>query len=278
MSFCWECGTPLPNSFETAAKTEELPKNLYSSTPTIVAKNETSTVMANKTNLVSTPPPVKPSNSKLFLVFGGLGALLLLFVITIAGVVIYKLMPDPQPVVPLKPTPSVSPTSTPNISPTSTPRVSPTPTPKVTPEVSFTPPTEPTKQGTFTIYANNSWQLSDINTVANENFRTTVQGKIDLAGIKTGVSSNGVNDAKTKSRRIYQEFPTGALLMRTRYANGKFSNVVAVTANGANGTWLNYPDEQGKIEFCVNDNAPENNTGQFTITVTFTSISTPKKK
>ena len=61
--------------------------------------------------------------------------------------------------------------------------------------------------------------------------------------------------------------------MRTRYADGRFSNTVAA---GVNGSWENLPEERGMLEFAVNDNAPKDNGGQFTIRVKMTSV--PKKK
>jgi hypothetical protein len=266
MSFCWECGTPLPAAFETNAKTEEFPAQSIPSTPTVFSGNPTNNP-AGFTSNFQQPQPTKKSRKGLFLALGGVAALLFLGFITVAGVVVYNLIPAPSPNPVTSPTPwTIVKTPTPNINPTATP------------QVSFTPPTEPTKRGTFTVFANQGWQLSNIDTVPHEEFRTTVQGKIDISGIKTGVLAGGVNDAKTKSRRIYPEFPTGALLMRTRYADGKFSNVMATSANGANGNWRNYPDERGKIEFCINDNAPENNGGQFTVTKTLTRVPTGKKK
>lgn len=263
MSFCGECGTPLPNPVQTSPNIQEFPtQSLPNKTSVWEPNRETDTLEANKFNFASTPPPPKSSSgSKAFLIFGGILGLFGLVVITAVGIIIYNLIPDKKPIVTVKQTPS------PNVSPT----------PKITPNVSFTPPTAPTKQGSFIIYANQGWQLSNIDTVANEKFQTTVQGKIDLAGIKNGVSSDGVDDAKTKSRRIYPEFPTGALIMRTRYADGKFSNIVALTANGANGSWENGADEIGKIEFCINDNAPQSNGGQFSLTVTLTPEQTNKK-
>lgn len=273
MSFCWECGTPLPNSFDTSAKTEQFPAQTLPSAPTVFNPNaEPETVVNRKyafnSNFQQPQPPPK-SNKGIFLAVGGVAALLILGFITFAGVIIYNLIPkDDRNLTNTR----VSPTPW-TVVATPTPKTTPT----VPPQVSFTPPTEPTKQGNFTIYANQGWQLSDIDVVPLEEFTTRVDGKADIAGVKTGISSSGVADAKTKSRRIYQEFPTGALLMRTRYADGKYSNVVAITANGANGNWRNYPDERGKIEFCINDNAPENNGGQFTVTVKLTRVPKAKK-
>jgi hypothetical protein len=149
------------------------------------------------------------------------------------------------------------------------PEAKPSPSPR-----SFEPPTVPTKQGSFTVYANEGWQLSDIAVVPYENYTTKVDGIVDLAGAKAGIRPAGEKDPKLKSRRLFAEYPTGALLMRTRYADGRFSNTVAVAA-GASGSWQNLPDERGMLEFAINDNAPQDNGGQFTISVKMTSV--PKK-
>jgi hypothetical protein len=65
--------------------------------------------------------------------------------------------------------------------------------------------------------------------------------------------------------------------MRTRYADGRFSNTVAVSAGGASGSWQNLPDERGMIEFRINDNAPQSNGGQFTVHVRLTRVPKSKK-
>jgi hypothetical protein len=150
------------------------------------------------------------------------------------------------------------------------PEASPSPTPS--PKQSFEPPTTPTKEGTFTIYANEGWQLSEIAVVPRERYTSTTEGIVDIAGVKTGVRAGGLKDEKYKSRRLYPEFPVGALLMRTRYADGRFSNMVVV---GTSGSWENLPDERGMLEFIINDNSPKDNGGQFTIKVKLVSV--PKK-
>lgn len=149
-----------------------------------------------------------------------------------------------------------------------------TPTPAASPRSKqlFDPPTVPTKEGTFTIYANEGWQMSSIAVVPLEEFTTSVDGIVDISGVKVGLRANGINDAQFKSRRLVPEFPTGALLMRTRYADGRYSNMVAAKTSGS---WQNLPDERGMLEFAINDNAPQNNGGQFTIRVKLTKV--PKK-
>ncbi len=101
----------------------------------------------------------------------------------------------------------------------------------------------------------------------SETFRTSVRGKIYLDDVKENVSPEGTK--KNKERRIYKEFKTGALLMRTRFANGKVSNIQPVTASEV---WDNAPDESGRIEFLINDNAPEYNSGAFIIAVEMVSV------
>ncbi|MCD9187062.1 MAG: hypothetical protein LUM44_11565 [Pyrinomonadaceae bacterium] len=261
MSFCGQCGGRFSEPHPATWNQGDIPTASFGETPTTVRPRNVETETFQRNFSASVPPK---SNKKLFIVFGGIAAL----VILLGGVVIFGALfvflqkpSDPgQPQVPLR---ANNNSVVPNVS-----------KPPEAPQVSFTPPTEPTRNGNFTVYANAGWQLSDIDTVSRETFTTSVVGKIDLDGIKTGVSSSGVNDAKTKSRRLYPEYPTGALLMRTRYADGKFSNIAAVTAGSATGQWQNYPGERGKIEFCINDNTPEKNGGQFTVTVNF--IDAPK--
>jgi hypothetical protein len=43
----------------------------------------------------------------------------------------------------------------------------------------------------------------------------------------------------------------------------------AVTASNL---WENAPDESGRIEFLINDNSPENNEGEFVVSVEMISI------
>jgi hypothetical protein len=163
-----------------------------------------------------------------------------------------------------------------NAKPSPTASTSPSPAPSPTVGQSFEPPTVPTKDASFTVYANGDWQLSTIAVVPLEKFTTEVEGIVDLAGAKAGIGPGGTKDAQYKSRRLFQEWPTGALLMRTRYADGRFSNTVALAAGAATGAWENLPDERGLLEFRINDNAPQSNGGQFTVHMSLTSV--PKSK
>lgn len=278
MSFCLECGKPLaaaPMRFDlhdSGTQNQSAPDTAFNkSAETIVGAQPFAPA-----NFAAVPNSRPKSNKKLFLVLGGIFSLFGMLLAAGALIVYFNWKPKTavvaNPILTPAPTRGIADKS-PSVSPSASPATSPSPTP----QVSFTPPVEPTKKGTFTVYANGGWQLSEIDTVPLENFRTSAAGLIDLAEIKTGVSTKGVNDAKTKSRRIYAEYPTGALMMRTRYADGKYSNVQPVTAAPSVGVWQNFPDERGRLEFCINDNAPEQNGGQFSVTKISTSVPKTKK-
>jgi len=272
MQFCLNCGAAIPDvppmafNLRSDAQTESLSGGV----PTNFGANRETETFVHKQppNFAPSYPALSPpkSKSKLGLILGGIASLLVLMTVAGAAIFYYNFKSSGGYVANVNPTPSASPTIDVGKSPT--------PRNLVSPNTTFTPPIEATKKGTFTVYANSGWQLSDIDVVPLEQFRTTAQGAIDLAGIKTNVPPKGLKDEKTKSRRIYPEHPTGALLMRTRYADGKYSNLQPMALG--TGLWQNYPDERGRLEFCINDNAPESNGGQFTVTVTMTSV--PKQK
>ena len=291
MSFCLQCGRPLaatPLIFnlhdDEAAQNQSAPDTAFNkSAETVFGKQPFAP--ANFAT-VSTARP--RSRKKIFLILGGVLSLFGLLAVAGASIIYFNWRSKNAAVV--SPTPTVSPTrgfadkspspkssASPTVAPSASPSASPAISPKPTPQVSFTPPVEPTRNGTFTVYANGGWQLSEIDTVPLENFRTSATGLVDLADLKTSVSTKGLNDVKTKSRRIYAEYPTGALMMRTRYADGKYSNVQPVTAAPSVGVWQNFPEERGRLEFCINDNAPEQNGGHFTVTKTLTSVPKVKK-
>lgn len=276
MRYCVECGNQLADSPPMVVRLEDAQKIDQTAPTTAFNRNAETLFGGNQfpSNFPNTTPTPKKSNAKIFIIIGGVLSLGFLLLVAGAAIIIYNLPPDKPEISnsSQKPTPSRG-----IVDKSPLPDVAPVISSSPTPQVSFTPPTEPTKKGTFTVYANSGWQISEIDTVALEKFRTSAQGLVDLAGIKTGVSSKGLNVAKTKSRRIFPEYPTGALMMRTRYADGKFSNVQPVTASPSIGEWENFPDESGRLEFCINDNAPEENGGQFTVTVTMTGVPKPKK-
>ena len=287
MSFCLECGTPLSaaapmrfNLHDSGTQNQSAPDTAFNKSAETIIGGASFTPV----NFATVSGAKRKSNKKIFLVLGGIFSLFGMLLAAGALIVYFNWKPKTAVVTNSTPTPAPtrgiadkSPSPKSSASPSVSPSASPTDSPSPTPQVSFTPPIEPTKKGTFTVYANGGWQLSEIDTVPLENFKTSAAGLIDLAGVKTGVSTKGVTDAKTKSRRIYAEHPTGALMMRTRYADGKYSNVQPVTAAPSVGVWQNFPDERGRLEFCINDNAPEQNGGQFTITKTMTSVPKGKK-
>ncbi|GIU80961.1 MAG: hypothetical protein KatS3mg006_0025 [Pyrinomonadaceae bacterium] len=261
MNFCLECGTPLSSSAQS------LPG------PTI---SESAPAQVTQAISYQAMPAPKPK-SKILHILIGIFALLFLTVLGGVLIVYFAIMSLPEEnnsnsnaeTVEL----SDSNTKSQNIDITNTSsRLSPTQSP--TPVASFTPPLAPTKLGKFTVYADSGWQLSDIDVVGNQQYMTTVNGLVDLAGIKNGVSYLGLKDEKTKHRRIYPEYPTGALLMRTRYADGRVSNMQPIPTSPA--YWQNFPDETGKLEFCINDNLPANNGGHFTVTVKLISVPSSK--
>lgn len=278
MRFCSNCGAvlavaPDPSSLETLSLSAN-PQTSPTNWPNL-----------GESFKQPTTPVATGQKSRAGLIVGIIVAVLLLCVIAIGGGVgyyyysnsgddkangndnqgVYTRAPDDENAnanVNAKPSPAAS--------------VSPTAAPSPGNVQLFEPPTEPTKEGTFTVYANGDWQLSQIAVVPLEEFTTTVQGIVDLAGAKAGVGPGGTKDAQYKSRRLFQEWPAGALLMRTRYADGRFSNTVAVVA-GASGSWQNLPDERGMLEFRINDNAQQNNGGQFTIRARLTKVPKSKK-
>lgn len=278
MRFCLNCGMQIP---EAQPPINNLPTG--GNFPGLPTERKTES-FNNPAFLNSTPnfPPSQPtilrpksgSSSKILLI-GGVISLFVLLATAGAAIVFYNLKPGKTDISDTTPTPASSNTRTIVSKPIATPFDS--PTPDAAPQVSFTPPTQATARGSFTVYANGGWQLSPIDVVPLERFRTSAQGLIDLSGIKTSVSSGGVTDPKNAARRIYPEYPTGALLMRTRFADGKYSNVQPVTAAPSKGMWQNFPDERGKLEFCVNDNAPNANGGQLVVSVTMTSVPKVKK-
>lgn len=280
MRFCTHCGAAMsdaaqPNpAFDSSAETLSLPAN-----PQTAPTNWPNFAESYK---AQTPPVAEAPKSRTGLFVGiAAGLLLLLIALGGGGAAYYYYSGSDDEVANGNTNPGLYDPSNlddgdANANSSPSPKPSPSPTPSPTPSQMFTPPTEPTKDGTFTIYANDGWQLSQIAVVPEEKYTTSVEGIVDLAGVKAGVRAGGTKEEQYKSRRLFPEWPTGALLMRTRYADGRFSNTMPVTTSGATGSWENLPDERGMLEFRINDNAPQNNGGQFTIRKRHTSV--PKKK
>ncbi|MBV9211124.1 MAG: hypothetical protein JOZ52_10870 [Acidobacteria bacterium] len=283
MRFCTGCGSPLADAQASIAPDS-------SSLETLSMSPNPQTAPTNWPNFgesfkQSLPPPEPVKKGKTGLIIGLVAAVLLLGIVVIgagAGFYFYAKSQynnnKDEGVYKPSSEDNENANSNTNANSNATPKasVSPTPAPSPTTEQLFEPPTEPTKEASFTVYANGDWQLSPIAVVPLEEFTTNVDGLIDLAGAKAGVSPGGTKDAQYKSRRLFQEWPTGALLMRTRYADGRFSNTVAVAAGAATGAWQNLPDERGMLEFRINDNAQQGNGGQFTVHMRFTRIAKSK--
>lgn len=270
MRFCTNCGTPITPAGPGSASGYD------PSTSETISFNapppQTAVGMGTPTSpYTAAQPPFTQSTprSRTGLIVGIVVGLLLLGLVSLVGAGFYFYYSKQKDQVVVNVNRSGN-TNEPNSKPT--PEASPEATPSPASKQSFEPPTEPTKEGSFTVYANEGWQLSDIAVVPREQYTSRVEGIVDVSGVKTGIDARGVKDEQFKSRRLFPEFPTGALIMRTRYADGKFSNMVAT---GVNGNWENLPDERGMLEFIINDNAPENNGGQFTIRVKMTRV--PKK-
>src|SRR5947207_1170821 len=162
MSFCLNCGKPLAEFRPPGWPGSESPTTALTETPTTVRRGsfETSPIPPQFTALV--PPR---SNKKLLVVLGGAAALLLLIFAAGAAIVGYNYYSRSRG----GGTPTPVPTAGGNESPNKNSPTPPTNTSPI-PKTSFTPPTQPTKTGTFTVFANGGWQLSDIDTVALEQF------------------------------------------------------------------------------------------------------------
>ena len=273
MRFCTNCGTTLP---ETSSLGGGSPSS--SSVETLVLNAAPQTSPTNWPTIgQSYRPPAAPEpvKSKAGLIIGIVVVVLLLGIVAAGGVGYYFYSKSTDKVANGNTNQGVHLPSTEGDSDDNTnanKKASPTPTPTPADAQVFSPPTEPTKDASFTVYANGDWQLSQIAVLPLEEYRTSVDGIVDLAGAKAGLRAGGTNDAQFKSRRLFAEWPTGALLMRTRYADGHFGNTVATNAGGASGAWKNLPDERGMLEFRINDNQQQGNGGQFTIRVRLTRV------
>ncbi len=254
MNFCLECGMRLVGNPLHAAKTEVLP-------------------LAGRS--VPTVELPKKKSRKNFWIFGGLASLLILLLLGFVAT-LYLASKFKQNNASVKtPTPTISPTRKTSPTPrksadagSSNASVEPTENEETTaPDPKFTPPAKPTAQGVFNVKADKNWQLSNFDVVPNEKFVLLAVGNINLGEIEKNVSPDGVADKKYQTRRLFPEFSVGALLMRTRYADGKYSKISAVAAKNSTGIWQNAPDESGRLEFCINDNAPDGNDGVFVVSL-----------
>lgn len=250
MRFCLECGIALSEPPAAKKLSEQVTESLERDGITVPNTGNTFG------QSVPTYTKERPKSRKGIILLAVAGVVGILFlIIGIAGVLVYFSVEGP-PLRPLVSTPKVTPQS---------------PTAPDNEPLTFPPPTNPTKRGIYRTKQGTGWQLSGIVTVSSENFRVVVNGKIDIDGVEKRVSAKGVEGYE--DRRIHKEFRTGALLMRTHYPDGSHSNIQAVSDNEY---WQNYPNEQGKLEFIINDKAPDYNDGRFTIIVTMVNV--PKNK
>lgn len=255
MNFCLECGIQLVGNPLSAAKTEVLPATGQSASTVVLPKKK---------------------SRKYFWIFGGLASLLILLLLGFVATLYLARRLEQNNASVKTPTPVISPTRKSSPTPrksadinSSKDSVEPPETEEATtaPDPSFTPPAKPTAQGVFNVKANKNWQLSNLDVVPNEKFVLLAVGSVNLGEIEKDVSPEGIADKKYQTRRLFPEFPAGALLMRTRYADGKYSKISAVTSKNSTGIWQNAPDERGRLEFCINDNAPDSNDGEFVVSL-----------
>ncbi len=267
MNFCLECGAPLTANSFSGAKTEYLPATV-------------ATAAASRQSAATVAIPKNKSRKSLWIV-GGLVSLLLLVLLGLGGALFLANRLSRENSVVKTPTPAVLPSRKPsplpqksaagielsNTEDSADSAETPETEPNAAPDPDFTPPTKPTARGIFNVRADENWQLSNLDVVGGEKFVLLAEGETNMRGIGKGIPPEGVVHKKYQARRIFPEFPAGALLMRTRYADGKYSDISAVKDERATGMWQNAPDERGKLEFCVNDNAPDGNEGEFVITL-----------
>lgn len=286
MNFCLECGEALPAAASSAADTADLSnaETIAGGLPEPVTEEyEKTTAEGRRSAFGASPGPTvasfRPgpetssgSNLKMLLLAGaGLAVPVLLIGAVAVGLFVYALrkQPSPPPARPLaERTPGTDSEPAGEVPPTPYPEA-PLPPDETSPPpsdedvITFPTPTAPTKSATFRVETVSGWQLSKIETVPAEHFRIRVSGKVDLAGIARGVTAAGVEGHE--DRRIVSDQPTGALLMRTHYPDGRHSNLQPVALGEY---WQNYEDETGRIEFLINDTRAAEASGSFVITFT----------
>ncbi|NNE97806.1 MAG: hypothetical protein HKN25_02165 [Pyrinomonadaceae bacterium] len=276
MNFCLECGSALADVSKMVVPIEGADTEVLKPSDLKTDSFEKETVVNNDRFgfKQSTPAYVhgeKPgSNVMIYVAIAGVLLLLGFGVVAAAAGIIYATWSPNEPR-PLAAKPKPTPNTNGDQVPTPLPDedLPPLPeNPKTKPRVNndvitFPTPSSPTQRGTFRIKSGSGWQLSNIKTVPNQDFRVLVKGRVKLAGIGKYVSAKGMKGYE--DRRVYKKFPTGALLMRTHYPDGRHSAIQPVALGQY---WKNEPNETGKIEFLINDNSPEGNTVKMTVIVT----------
>ncbi len=147
MSFCLECGAPLPTPIIVNLN-DPRTGNQPGGPPTNFGAPRQTEAFGMRNPQQFTPnfqppplPPQKKSNAKIFLVIGGIGALLLLFAVAGAAIVAYNFVG--------KSTPTPYPTSSPVITPTRTTSPNTTTSPINTPTPVNAPTADPTDDHTY---------------------------------------------------------------------------------------------------------------------------------
>ena len=134
MSFCLQCGAPLPSQIKVNFN-DQGTSSLHGGTPTnFGASKETQNFANNQrfgTNFQQAqPPPRQKNNTKIFLVVGGIGLLLLLFAGAGAAIVGYNMLSKPKPTpypttIPTRPITSPTPVFSPTVAPSVAPSIKP---------------------------------------------------------------------------------------------------------------------------------------------------------
>ncbi len=264
--FCRKCGSPIKSEPRMVVPLGDLTKENWADEETQSLAGEAEIGYRVQPS-VPTITVKKPQSKKVFFAVFGVLTFLVISVLGVAGLLYYyssKSRTIQANSVSKPKTEKKTVAVTPSVSPSKLPEQSP-----VDPaEQIFDSPTKPTRKGSFRVEANSGkWQLSEIETVGSETFRAIARGTIVLKEVRSNVSPSGIeSDIK---RRIYKEFPTGALLMRTRFASGKTSVIQSVSASDI---WENDKEESGRLEFLINDKSPGKNSGSFVVSVSMVKV------
>ena len=131
MSFCLQCGAPLPSQIKVNFN-DQGTSSLHGGTPTNFGQSRETENFANNqrfgSNFQQAQPPRQKNNTKIFLVVGGIGLLLLLFAGAGAAIVGYNMLSKPKPTpypttIPTRPITSPTPVFSPTVAPSVVPSI-----------------------------------------------------------------------------------------------------------------------------------------------------------
>ena len=132
MSFCLQCGAPLPSQIKVNFNDQSTP-SLQGGTPTNFGQSRATENFAANQRFGSDfqqaqPPPRQKNNTKIFLAVGGIGLLLLLFAGAGAAIVGYNILSKPKPTpypttIPTRPITSPTPVFSPTVAPSVAPSI-----------------------------------------------------------------------------------------------------------------------------------------------------------